>query len=476
MKLLKTIILLILIPMVGLSYTLPDLGDSDRVSILATEAQMIGYQVVIDLMSHDKITDDYVSYDYLNQIGNKLVMNSTLPLSKFNFYLVNDHTINAFALPGGYICVNTGLIYATMNEDELASVMAHEIGHVTQHHVFRNVNNYNKSNLIATAGTLAGIIMAPFVPALAILTMQGSSAYALSNVLSFSRDMEREADRVGQNMMESSGYDPHAMPVFFQTLENQEKFDNQEVLFFLRTHPVTIERISDAQLRARNSLISMHADSISFLLVREMSRVNVLGAKTAIEFYQDAIKYKKYTSINAQYFGMAYASYKLNKFSQARAYFNKIKDISYQNSPAMLDLSAKLYIMTNKPRLALAIYQKGVKLYPNCKSMWMGEINTLFELREYHDLSNKLNQLTDQEVVDIDVLDLIIKLYSDSYMNQPFNYHYYYALELFQVYMYKQALQQINFATPLAQTQEEQIMLKKLNDNILYQQAIYQPQ
>ena len=264
---------------------LPDLGDTDRARLSPTDADFLGRQIVQDINNQGGMLFDYDTLNYLNDVGNELVSYSPLAGGNFNFYLIKDKEINAFALPGGYICFYNGLLATADSEAELASVMAHEIGHIVQHHIFRNIGNYNRSQWVAIAGMLAGGLLAVVNPSAALLAISGGQGIAIQNMLSFSRDFEREADRVGQKIMYNAGYNPHAMPLFFQRMQDQNKFNNNEALAFLQTHPVTSERLSEAMERA-NQLMDIHKpDSLSFMLIREKARTRQLGAPSAILFY-----------------------------------------------------------------------------------------------------------------------------------------------------------------------------------------------
>jgi predicted Zn-dependent protease len=337
---------------------LPDIGDSDRSNLSPREADFLGSQVIHNITNKGSMLEDYDVLAYLNDVGDDLVSYSSLAGQNFNFYLVKDKIINAFALPGGYICLYNGLIYTTTSEAELTSVMAHEIGHVVQHHIFRNISGYKRNQWVSLAGILSGALLATVNPAAGALTIQGSNGLATQNMLSNSRDFEREADRVGQRIMYNAGFDPHAMPEFFKRLKDTTKFNDNEAFEFLRTHPVTSERISEAETRANHLQTKMRSDSISFLLAREKCRVRQLGIIEALKFYEASFKSKKYNRIETAYYGMGFVRFLEGKFTTASMLLNNITEDSIKNHPALISLNAATAVGLYNFTAALLIKRK----------------------------------------------------------------------------------------------------------------------
>src|SRR5205823_1294781 len=172
----------------------------------------------------------------------------------FEFFVMRDHSINAFALPGGFVGVHTGLLTAADTESELASVLAHEISHVTQRHIARMLGQQQQLQM----------------PMLAAAAAQGA---AVSQTLAYSRDFEREADRVGLQAVGAAGFDPRAMAAFFEKLQRSTRVsDDGSLPGYLRSHPVTTERIADAQNKAAAMPYRQHLDSPEFQLVRAKLR------------------------------------------------------------------------------------------------------------------------------------------------------------------------------------------------------------
>ncbi|SEO80100.1 Putative Zn-dependent protease, contains TPR repeats [Luteibacter sp. UNC138MFCol5.1] len=234
---------------------LPDLGSSANALISPREADQYGAMMLRQMHALDLTVDDALLDQYINDLGFRLVAASDRPKDHFQFFIVRDTQINAFAAPGGYIGVNAGLINITTSEAELAGVIAHEIGHITQNHLYRAFED-SKKNAPLMALVLLGAIAAgagggagDAAPAV----LMGGQGLLLQRQINFTRKDEIEADRVGIQTLANSGYDPDAMADFFGRMQDTMRVgEGEEALpALLQTHPVTLARISDARARAR---------------------------------------------------------------------------------------------------------------------------------------------------------------------------------------------------------------------------------
>ncbi|HKT28336.1 M48 family metalloprotease [Dyella sp.] len=232
---------------------LPDLGSSANALISPQEAQDYGAMMLQQMRALDMVVDDPLLDDYINNLGFRLVANSAKPKDHFAFFIAKDPVINAFSAPGGYIGIDSGLIVITRNEDELAGVMAHEIGHITQNHLQRAYEAAKKDTplmaLVALGAIAAGGAAGGQAAAAALLGGQG---VLMQKQINFTRKDEAEADRTGIETLAKSGYDPNALAGFFQRMEDEMSADSggYQVPSLLLDHPVTAERISDAKSRA----------------------------------------------------------------------------------------------------------------------------------------------------------------------------------------------------------------------------------
>ena len=253
---------------------LPDLGEVSDASLTLADENRIGRQAWRAMLEAGDIVDDQEVNDYLNDIGGRLSSGVKLPGVGFTYFCVNDSGINAFAMPGGYIGINIGLLLATQSEGELASVLGHETAHVAQRHIARIAAASSATSPFAVAGTIIAAALAAKARQRPGRDGGGVRRHGLVDFQSIgvSRDFEREADRVGMQYMSQAGFDVRSMPAFFQRLQQNERYSDNAALAFLRTHPVTLERISEAENRALDYPVKMRADSSDYLLVREKLR------------------------------------------------------------------------------------------------------------------------------------------------------------------------------------------------------------
>lgn len=235
---------------------LPDLGSSANALISPQEAQDYGAAMLRQMRALDMVVDDPMLDDYINDLGYRLVAGSEKPKDHFQFFIAKDPVINAFAAPGGYIAVNSGLIIITNSESELAGVIAHEIGHITQNHLERAFEASKKDTplmaLILLGAIAAGAGAGAGDAAGAIL--MGGQGLLMQRQINFTRKDETEADRAGIQTLANAGYDPNAMASFFERMEDTMRVgsggDLGDVPALLQDHPVNEARISDAKARA----------------------------------------------------------------------------------------------------------------------------------------------------------------------------------------------------------------------------------
>ena len=230
---------------------LPDMGDPSATVLSPREERLLGQAFMRNIRRSLPLIEDVEVHSYINALGYRLLANTDTDRTGFSFFVVDAPSINAFAGPGGYIGIHSGLILEAKNEGELAAVVAHEIAHVTQHHLSRSFQKAAKSNLQTTAAILAAIILSSIDPNAASAAIVAATAGNIQQQLNFTRAHEKEADWLGIDILAKGGYDPHHMAAFFKRLEEATRFsDSSAIPELLQTHPVTANRISDAQNRA----------------------------------------------------------------------------------------------------------------------------------------------------------------------------------------------------------------------------------
>lgn len=262
---------------------LPDLGDRSSEDLSLSGERRLGEEIMSQIRSMGGELDDPETREYLNQLGATLAAGAPPGTGSFEFFGVRDPAINAFALPGGYIGVHTGLVVTAQSESELASVLAHEIGHVTQRHIARSIGKQREASLIAMGAMVLAILAARAgndqVTQAAAATGTGLAAHTQLN---FSREAEREADRVGFQIMQSTGFDVNGMVDIFGRLQQASRFYESAAPAYVLTHPLTGERIADIRNRLGDVRYRQRQDSPEFQLMRVRLRILQNDARSAL--------------------------------------------------------------------------------------------------------------------------------------------------------------------------------------------------
>jgi predicted Zn-dependent protease len=260
---------------------LPDMGSPADAILNNTDEARLGRAIMQDIRNSGQVVEDPLITEYLNDVGSRIAAQTNEGQHSFSFFAVQDERINAFALPGGYIGIHTGLLEATRNEDELAGVLAHEVAHVTQRHIARAIHANSRQSILTTAMMLGAIIVA--AAGGSGDAVQGAMAVAqgtaMQQQINFTRSNEYEADRVGIAALADAGFDPYGMASFFDILSRQQTTSPEmRAPEFMRTHPVTTARVAEARNRARDYAPVRSQDSVSYGIAR--TRVIVAGFDT----------------------------------------------------------------------------------------------------------------------------------------------------------------------------------------------------
>jgi predicted Zn-dependent protease len=368
---------------VALADDLPDLGESARADFSPQIERKLGERIMNDIRLHEpSYVDDPEINDYLNRFGNQLVAGSSNPGGDFHFFAIRDNTVNAFAMFGGFIGVNTGTLLTAQSESELAGVVAHEISHVTQNHLARQISK-GKQDTIATMIAMAvGILAARSNSQVASGVMASAQAGAIQSQLAYSRDFEREADRVGYQTLEKSGFDVRGMGDFFERLQKAGRVYENNAPVYMRSHPMTVERISDMQNRAQHAPYRQIVDSLDFLLVRAKLRAQAGTAREAVSEFEMQLREQKYSSEMAVRYSLSYALLRAKDVAGAQREMNALKSLKLL-SPIISGLAAEIRIAAGDLPLAQAIYREALQRYPQSKSLVYGYFEALYAGRQY---------------------------------------------------------------------------------------------
>ena len=359
------------LPSRDLDTNLPDLGDIAQTVLTPQDEQRIAEQILRQVFVSDDVLDDAEITDYLQAVGEKLAASGPDKRQTFNFFVVRDNSINAFAMPGGIIGVHTGLILSSNSESEMASVLGHEIGHVTQRHLARMLASQKYDTFKNIAGIALALLVARANPELASGALTASTAAGVQRQLDYTREHEREADRVGLTILDAAGYDVRAMPAFFTTLQRGTRFVEGTAPSFLRSHPLTAERIADVSNRVETMPYRQVPDSLDFQLVKAKLRAGNGMAQTAIDQFQDNLKERRFANETAEYYGLAVAMLRKNDLAGAAKQVQWLKTNAAKH-PFIENLAARVEVARNNPQAAAIQYAKALSLFPNHRALIHG--------------------------------------------------------------------------------------------------------
>ena len=342
---------------------LPQLGDPADTALSPAEEARLGARVVSELYAYEYLLEDAQLTDYLSAMGWRLAAASGTRPAKLEFFMVKDPRINAFALPGGYMGFNAGLVTASSNESELAGVMGHELAHVTQRHIARSAAEQGGVATIATwAMVLAAIIAGSANPDIVLAALAAGQGLSYQRQVAFTRAHELEADRIGIQTLAGAGYDAAGMATFFQKLEQQSRLYGNGMPEILRTHPVNTTRVSEARARAEALPKLNVTDSLEYALMKARTQVFASTQPSdAVQAYGTMIQVGSDTP-GARY-GLAFAQHQLGQNQVALQTLKPILD-KYPRQPNIALLQAAILMAGGDADKGLAVYQRTLQSNP----------------------------------------------------------------------------------------------------------------
>ncbi len=423
---------------------LPDMGDSSGTLISPAEEKEFGEEFFRSLHSQISINEDAEIHEYIQAIGRKLAANSDDPGHPFHFFVVMENDINAFAGPGGYIGVNSGLILMTEAESELASVIAHEISHITQRHLFRAAEASSRLSIPTAAGMLGAILLGTHSAAMgqaAIMAIMGGSVQFQIN---FTRENEAEADRVGMQTLAATHFDPRSMPTFFERLQQATRFAGQGVPEFLRTHPVTESRISDTRGRADTYPYKQYPDSLAYQLTKAKIRILTTADPIFLEqYYRSRLSQGTSEQRTVALYGLGLFLLKTEKFKEAEAIFQGLTK-QYPEQPQYSSALAKTDLDARDFNTAVIRYHKLTEQFPDNSAIKLEYINALLKV-DKADLARKYLLALSPEAQQMTIYwGLLAEVYNKN--NQPAESHRYLAEYYFAMGQTRDAIYQIRLA------------------------------
>jgi|CXWL01.1.fsa_nt_gi predicted Zn-dependent protease len=366
---------------------LPDLGDASGSELSLQTERKVGESIVRDIKLRDPTyLDDPEVAEYLNGLGARMSGAGSGMRQDFEFFAIRDPSINAFALPGGFVGVNTGLITSADNESEIASVVAHEMAHVTQRHIARGFGLQKQMQLPMMIAMAAAILLARSRTDLASGALAAAQGSAIQTQLSYSRDFEREADRVGFQTLKDAGFDARAMGTFFEKLQRATRImDGGGVPGYLRSHPVTAERISDAENRAQGLPYRQRADPLEYHLVRAKLRAEAADVHQAVKTFGDAVSDRRFASEPGARYGLVLALLRAKETGRAEAELARLRADGV-SSPMVETLAARVRLASGDQAGALAILKSALGRFAHRRSILYAYLATLQDLGRHDEV------------------------------------------------------------------------------------------
>ena len=370
------------------NFTLPDLGTSALQALPLEKEQAIGEVMMMQIRGSSPVINDPVLDEYLTTIGRKLVANANDVRFPFSFFWINNSEINAFAFYGGHVGVHTGLIAQADNESQFASVLGHEIAHVTQRHLARRIQQQQDNSALTIAGMIAGILATVVAPDAGIAIISASQTQSAFSQLTHSRSAEQEADRIGMQTLNNAGFDARASSEFLTKLAAQIRYKYKPPAFLL-THPLPESRVSDVRLRAEQFPVRLMSASLEFNLAksRVLARYDN-KPENAEDLFRKLLRENSYDNTALKY-GLAISLLDQKKLDEAAP----ILDELLKNDPKNLfyiDTHTDLLIAQKKADEAVKFLADLNQYRPNNQVITLNYANAALEAEQYELAENIL--------------------------------------------------------------------------------------
>jgi predicted Zn-dependent protease len=421
---------------------LPDLGTNAFSSLTPEKEKVIGDVMMRETLGRLPMAHDPLLDEYLNTLGQRLVAKAEDVRFPFNFYWVNSKEINAFATLGGHIVSNTGTLAVAETESEFASVISHEITHITQRHIARAVEARSQSAPLTMASLLGSILLATVNPEAGMAGLMATQGAAQQNAINFTRSNEQEADRIGLQLLSNAGFDPYAMPEFFNKLNEKTRFSNTQ-LAFLYTHPLSQARIADSRVRAQQYPQKFIADSSDFLFAkaRIFARYQ-LSSKDALSYFQKRLR-QPGGNTKANQYGLTLALFDTGDLKGASELIEQL----YQQSPNNLffiDTRTDILLATNETDVALNMLEKEYLLRPNNQVVTLNYANAALKANSPRLALHLLKSLLYYKNNNFLAYEMLVEVYRQ--LDDMAKYYEAKADIYYQLAIYPKAIDEINMA------------------------------
>jgi predicted Zn-dependent protease len=413
-------------PSGGSDFNLPQIGEAGADVISPQQEYVIGLQVINELREAGAIVDDPLLQEYIQNLGRSLSSHSDNPELNFGFYDIDDDEINAQTLPGGFIIVFSGLILMCDNEDELAGVLAHEIGHVTQRHLARQLEDQKDRSFLDLVTILAGVIAAAKAsdPDVAVGALATAQSTIIQHDINYTRGDESEADRVGIATLARAGFQPRGMVDFFAKMQQQSSLNGYDKIpEFLLDHPLDLTRMAEAQNRADQLHVPKRPDSRSFLLMKaRLKSIQDGGTDKLLEYFQGGAQTAQGWDKVAMRYGLALVDARLGHYADAAALMGQLVS-EYDDVIAFRIGLANSEMQAGKTTEAITAYDTAMRLFPDSSPLMLSYATDLIDAGKPKNAVDILNLLAFGSHRDPAALRLMAKAYEK--MDDSADSHYF---------------------------------------------------
>lgn len=389
-------------PLMANTFDLPDIGTAASGTLTIDQELQYGDAYMRMLRNRAPIINDPVLNEYVDTLGHQLVANADDVKTPFTFFMIRDRNINAFAFFGGYIAIHSGLFLHARSESELASVLAHEIAHVTQRHLARSMEEQARRSPVTMAALAGSLLLAIAAPEAGMAAITATTAGNIQGQINYTRSNEKEADRFGIATLSKAGFDVNAMPSFFGRLAEEYRYATTLPPMLL-THPLPQDRITDSRARAQSYPQKRVSASLGYNLARARVVARYAGIKSdaALDWLSRREEKAPQSIKPAMQYGQALVYLDNNQLDKAAPILEQLHQMD-DNNRFYLDALSDLYIAQKQPQKASSMLEKALKSEPNNPVLMINYANSLlaqdkFEqairvLQRYtHDNSNDVN-------------------------------------------------------------------------------------
>ncbi|UGA55527.1 beta-barrel assembly-enhancing protease [Vibrio sp. VB16] len=390
------------LPAIANNNELPDIGTAAAGTLTIDQELIYGDAYMRMLRASRPIINDPVLNEYITNLGHKLVANSEDVKTPFRFFMIRDRNINAFAFFGGYVALHSGLFLHASSESELASVMAHEIAHVTQRHLARSMEDQARRSPATMAALVGSLLLAIASPEAGIAALTATTAGNMQSQINYTRSNEKEADRFGISTLAKAGFDVYAMPTFFGRLADEYRYASTPPPMLL-THPLPQDRITDSRARAQKYAPMKLGPSIEYHLAkaRIVARYANIESAASLDWFERRLKKNNPTLEPTYKYGQALVYLDNKQLEKAEPILSALLKKDALNE-FYLDALSDLYIYQDNPKKSIQMLENALSKKPNNPVLMVNYANALIKsdenqkavsvLQKYtHELPNDMN-------------------------------------------------------------------------------------